>query len=55
MKELGLLGLSMGDVEQRIVDFIESRMRMGASTVSYEEIMVAIIPADHPEYHHRPA
>lgn len=44
----------MGEVEQRIVDFIENRMSSGVSTVSYDEIMAAIIPADHPEYGHRP-
>lgn len=45
----------MGAVEAKMLEYIESRLKQGALSVSESEIMEAVVPPDHPEFHERPA
>jgi hypothetical protein len=45
----------MGEVESRMLAYLQRRLGAGAFAVPEREIMDALIPADHPEFRARPA
>ena len=45
----------MNPVEAEMLTYIQRRIDEGAATVSEDEILAAVVPADHPEYRLRPA
>ena len=45
----------MGEVESKMLAYIQSRLAKGALSVSAADIMNAVLPSEHPESRYRPA
>jgi hypothetical protein len=48
-------GYAMGPVESEMLSYIQRCLGQGRLSVPATEIMNAVVPADHPEWRHRPA